>query len=126
MIAPSDPIEAGGTMRTADMRGLHRSYQARAQFLGAAIVASFFVIILGASVFLGAVMVVGSLHNDASDDLTANGRTGRIARPLSNGTLCHYVVFDNKTAQTVEDRIGRCDEDKPKPDRPATFTWGGK
>jgi hypothetical protein len=36
------------------------------------------------------------------------------------------MIFDNRTAQTVEDRIGRCDENKPKrkAERPATFTWG--
>ena len=49
-----------------------------------------------------------------------------VARTLCDGTLCHYMIFDNKTAQTVEDRIGRCDENKPKrkQERPATFTWG--
>jgi len=121
MIAPGDSIDSGDAMR----RSLHRSHQARAQFLGAAIVVSFFVTVLGASVFLGAVMVVGTMHTDVSTGgLTAHGRTARIARPLSNGILCHYVVFDNKTAQTVEDRIGRCDEGKPKADKPPTFSWG--
>ena len=53
-------------------------------------------------------------------------RTGRIARSLQDGKLCHYVIFDNKTAIAIEDRIGRCDEDKPKPkkERPAMFSWG--
>ena len=99
----------------------------RAQFWCAMIVTSFFAIVFGVSLFLGAVMVVGTFrHGDLSDELTANGRAGRVARTLQDGTLCHYVVFDNKTAQTIEDRIGRCDENKPKPkqERPATFTWG--
>ena len=91
---------------------------------------SFFVIVLGTqALFLGAVMVVGTLRkDDTSNALTENGRTGRIARTLPDGTLCHYMIFDNKTAQTVEDRIGRCDENKPKPkeEKPATFSWGGK
>jgi hypothetical protein len=41
-----------------------------------------------------------------------------------NGKLCHYVIFDDKTAIAIEDRIGRCDEDKPKPkkERPAAFS----
>ena len=71
-------------------------------------------------------MVIGTFHStDPSNELTANGRAGRIARTLRDGTLCHYMIFDNKTALTVEDRIGRCDENKPKPkqERPATFTW---
>jgi hypothetical protein len=39
--------------------------------------------------------------------------------------LCHYIVFDNKTTRAIEDRIGRCDEGKPKPKKnpPATFSW---
>jgi hypothetical protein len=93
-----------------------------------AIVTSFFVIVFGASLFLGTVMVIGTFHStDPSNELTANGRAGRIARTLRDGTLCHYMIFDNKTALTVEDRIGRCDENKPKPkakqEKPAAFTW---
>ena len=74
-------------------------------------------------------MVLGAIRpNNDSNELTADGRTGRIARSLRDGTLCHYLVFDNKTAQAVEDRIGRCDEGKPKQkqERPAAFSWGGR
>jgi len=41
-----------------------------------------------------------------------------------NGKLCHYVIFDDKTAIAIKDRIGRCDEDKPKPkkERQAAFS----
>ena len=86
-----------------------------------AIVTSFFVTILGTSLFLGTVMVIGTFHGvDPSNELTANGRAGRIARTLRDGTLCHYMIFDNKTAQTVEDRIGGCDENKPKPKKTKT------
>jgi hypothetical protein len=86
----------------------------------------FFVVVFGATIFLGTVMVVGTFGGDPSNELTANGRAGRVARTLRDGTLCHYMIFDNKTAQTVEDRIGRCDENRPAPkqERPATFTWG--
>ena len=108
-------------------RLIARANEARSQFWHVAIVTLFFVIVLGASLFLGTVMVIGTFHGvDLSNELTANGRAGRIARTLRDGTLCHYMIFDNKTAQTVEDRIGRCDENKPKPkqERPATFTWG--
>ncbi len=108
-------------------RTITRSNEVRAQFWHVTIVTSFFVIVLGASLFLGTVMVIGTFHGgDPASELTANGRTGRIARTLRDGTLCHYMIFDNKTAQTVEDRISRCDENKPKPkqEKPATFSWG--
>jgi hypothetical protein len=108
-------------------RILVRSSDARAQFWRVTIVTSFFAVVFGASLFLGTVMVVGTFRDgDLSSELMADGRTGRVARTLRDGTLCHYMVFDNKTAQTVEDRIGRCDEKKPKPkpESPARFTWG--
>ena len=110
-------------------RTIARSSEARTQFWHVTIVTMFFVVVLGASLFLGTVMVIGTFHGvDPSNELTANGRVGRIARTLQDGTLCHYMIFDNKTAQTIEDRIGRCDENKPKPkpkqEKPASFTWG--
>ena len=109
-------------------RAISRSQETRAQFWRVTIVTAFFVVVFGASLFLGTVMVIGTFGGDPSNELTANGRAGRVARTLRDGTLCHYMIFDNKTAQTVEDRIGRCDENKPKPkpkqEQPATFTWG--
>ena len=110
-------------------RTIARSSEARTQFWHVTIVTMFFVVVLGASLFLGTVMVIGTFHGvDPSNELTANGRAGRIARTLQDGTLCHYMIFDNKTAQTIEDRIGRCDENKrkpkPKQEKPASFTWG--
>ena len=92
-------------------RELRRSEETRVKFWHVAIVSSFFIVVVGASLFLGAVMVIGTLRgNDNANELTADGRTGRFARTLRDGTLCHYIVFDNKTAQAAEDRIGRRDE----------------
>ena len=123
------PDMAGGAekMRAAETRrDVRRSQETRTSFWRAAIVSSFFVVVVGASLFLGAVMMIGTLR-DPEDEMRADGRTTRIARALRDGTLCHYVVIDNKTAQAVEDRVGRCDESKPKP-KPVTvptFRWGG-
>jgi hypothetical protein len=108
-------------------RFIARTNVTRAQFWHVTIVAAFFLLVFGASLFLGTVMVIGKFHRvDSSNELTANGRTARVARTLRDGTLCHYMIFDNKTAQTLEDRIGRCDENKPKPkqEKPAAFSWG--
>ena len=108
-------------------RDLRRTQTMRASWWQAGIASLFFVVVLGASLFLGVLMMIGTLHQNG-DDLTADGRTARIARSLKDGSLCHFIVFDNKTAQTVEDRIGRCDEGKPKPkrERPPVFSWGGR
>jgi hypothetical protein len=100
----------------------------RASWWQAGIASLFFVVVIGASLFLGVLIMIGTLHGSNPNELTADGRTARIARALNDGSLCHYIVFDNKTAQTVEDRIGRCDEGKPKPkrERPPVFSWGGR
>ena len=107
-------------------RDFRRSQETRAKYWHVAIVSLFFLAVVGSGLFLGAVMVIGALRGDESNELTAGSRTGRIARSLQDGKLCHYVIFDNKTAIAIEDRIGRCDEDKPKPkkERPAMFSWG--
>lgn len=107
-------------------RDFRRLQETRAKLWHVAIVSSFFVAVVGSGLFLGAVMVIGTLQGDGSNELTADLRTGRIARSLHDGKLCHYIVFDNKTATAVEDRVSRCNEDKPKPkkERPATFSWG--
>ena len=128
MDATSHPTDGVSKMQAVSVRrDLRRLQETRAKFWYMTIVSSFFIAVVGASLFLGAVMVIGTLGGSSSNELTADGRTGRIARTLRDGTLCHYIVFDNKTAQAVEDRIGRCDEGKPKPkaERPATFSWGG-
>ena len=130
MIATTDLTGKGTKSRAVEARReLRRAHEAHVTFWHAAIASSFFVVVLGASLFLGAVMMVGAFRGwETSDLLTTDGRTGRIARPLSDGTFCHYMVFDNKTAMAVEDRVGRCDEGKPKPklERPRTFSWGGR
>jgi len=81
-------------------RTLSRSHETRAQFWHVTIVTAFFVVVFGASLFLGTVMVIGTIGGDSPNELTANGRAGRVARTLRDGTLCHYMIFDNKTAQT--------------------------
>ena len=107
-------------------RDFRRSQETRTRYWHVAVVSLFFLAVVGSGLFLGAVIVIGAIRGDESNELTAGSRTGRIARALQDGKLCHYVIFDNKTAIAIEDRIGRCDEDKPKPkkERPAMFSWG--
>ncbi|HET9686870.1 MAG TPA: hypothetical protein VFP79_06785 [Pseudolabrys sp.] len=108
-------------------RDLRRWHETRARFWHVVVVSTFFLTVIGAGVYLGTVMVISALRtNTGLTELTADGRTGRIARSLQDGKLCRYILFDNKTAQAVEDRIARCDEATPKLKRqtPATFSWG--
>jgi hypothetical protein len=108
-------------------RDLRRWQETRARFWHVVVVSTFFLTVIGAGIYLGTVMVFSALRtNTGLTELTADGRTGRIARSLQDGKLCRYILFDNKTGQAVEDRIARCDEATPKLKRqtPATFSWG--
>jgi hypothetical protein len=108
-------------------RDLRRWQETRARFWHVVVVSTFFLTVIGAGIDLGTVMVISALRtNTGLTELTADGRTGRIARSLQDGKLCRYILFDNKTGQAVEDRIARCDEATPKLKRqtPATFSWG--
>jgi len=115
-------------VRVADARRDQRRWQeTRARFWHLVVVSTFFLTVIGAGVYLGTVMVIGVLRTSTGlTELTAEGRTGRIARSLQDGKLCRYILFDNRTAQAVEDRIARCDDgtSKPKRQTPATFSWG--
>ena len=84
-----------------------RSLESRAKFWHVAIVSLFFVAVVGSGLFLGTVMVIGTFRSDGSSEMTAGSRTGRIARSMPDGKLCHYIVFDNRTATAVEDRTAR-------------------
>jgi hypothetical protein len=108
-------------------RDLRRWQETRARFWHVVVVSTFFLTVIGAGIYLGTVMVISALRtNTGLTELTADSRTGRIARSLQDGKLCRYILFDNKTGQAVEDRIARCDEATPKLKRqtPATFSWG--
>jgi hypothetical protein len=107
-------------------RDFRRSQETRAKFWHVAIVSLLFVAVVGSGLFLGAIMVMSMLRGDEANEPTAGRRTARIARSLPGGKLCHYIIFDNKTATAVEDQVARCDKDKPKPkkERPAAFSWG--
>ena len=92
------------------------------------VVSSFFVVVLGANLFIGAVVMMGNLRTQVSADKTeSNGQTARVKRPLPDGTLCRNIVFDNKTSQTISDKVERWDQGvvKPKVRSKTQFSWGG-
>src|SRR5262249_7314110 len=78
----------------------------------------------GVSIFLGGRwiriiprgVVMSTIRGDEANEPTADNAPPR----LPDGKLCYYVIFDNKTATAVEDRVGRYDEDKPKPKKERT------
>ena len=113
----------------AAARAARHARETRTKFWRVFVVSSFFVVVLGANLFVGAVVVFGNIRAQAtaaSD--AANGQIARVTRPLLDGTFCRYTVFDNNTSNTIEDRVERCDapRGKPKIRVKSEFTWGGK
>jgi hypothetical protein len=111
------------------MRAARQSREARIRFWRVFMVSSFFVVMLGANLFVGAVVIGGRIRaHAAAEQAAANGRTAQIRRPLLDGTFCRNIVFDNNSAQTIADKVERCDQLGNKPGRKskANFSWGGK
>ena len=112
------------------VRAARQSHEARIRFWRVLIVTSFFVVMLGAYLFIGAVVMFGNNNKTqlTVTEATAAGKTTRIARPMLDGTFCRSTVYDNTSAETLEDKVERCDASRPKPKiKPrGEFTWGGK
>jgi hypothetical protein len=125
----ADGTEAGGkpAAMVREMAARH-ARETRTKFWRVFVVSSFFVIVLGANLFVGAVVVFGNIRaqSTAAND-AATGKTARVTRPLLDGTFCRYTVFDSNTSNTLEDRVERCDapRGKPKIRARSEFTWGG-
>lgn len=124
-----DAAEAGPIPpATKALRAARRAHEARIRFWRVLAVSSFFIIILGANLFVGAVVMMGNIRTQVSADKPeANGQTARVRRPLLDGTLCRNIVFDNKTSQAISDKVERCDQGvaKPKIRSKTQFSWGG-
>jgi len=108
-------------------RDLRRARETRTKIWRVSVVTIFFVVVLGANLFVGAVLMVKALRTQA-DETAAATRIGRVTYPMLDGVFCRHVLFDNKTVQTKEDKVSRCDEDRAV--RPArhttTFNWGAR
>jgi hypothetical protein len=109
-------------------RAEHRANEARIRFWRVVIVTSFFAVLIGGSLLAGAVAVIGSMKNQARVDAAARHATAKISRPMVGGVFCHSLVFDNNSAQSIEDKVEPCDKDRITPKSPSQtkFVWGGK
>ena len=125
--ADLSPGNDGSELSTAHARRkLRHAREKRAGFWRVSVVSIFFIVVLIANLFVGAIVVVGAMHREAD---TAALMIGRATIPTLDGVFCRHVLFDNRTAATKEDKVSRCDDrddNKPKPRARATFSWGGR
>ena len=113
---------------TLRLRAARQQREARIRFWRAFAVSSFFVVALGANLYVGAVVVVGKFGSPFASGKTTNAQTAQIRRPLLDGTFCRNIVFDNDTAKSIEDKVERCDKvsNQPRGRTKTQFSWGGR
>lgn len=109
-------------------RALRRTRAARTQFWQTVLVSSFIALVLGANLFIGAVVVFGAVKSQfQSKDRPADVRTGHFTQFMLDGTFCRTVVFDNKSAETIYDKVALCDKSVRSSGSGGRtrFNWGG-
>jgi hypothetical protein len=107
-------------------RAVRRSRAARAEFWQTVFVSVFIALVIGANLFIGAVVVFGTVKSQLKTyNEPAEVRTGRFTQLLLDGTFCRTVVFDNKSAETVKDKVELCDQSRhPGGNGISRFSWG--
>ena len=125
MSTDADTADGGSAPRVPSRRAALRAQETRLKFWRVAAVSAFFAVVMGANLFVGGVVLVGTMktQNNAAE-LEASNRTGRVSRSMIDGTFCRFTTFDNKLAHSAADRIARCDEWRPKRQSKTTFSWG--
>lgn len=122
------PSTGSRTPRPRLSRAVRRARETRKAFWRAFVVASFFVVVLAANLYVGAVVVVGSVQSHALSAVPgATGQTALVTNPMLDGIFCRYTVFDNNTARTIEDKVELCGTRGRVPSvNKSDFRWGGR
>ena len=110
------------------LRATRQQREARLRFWRVFAVSSFFVVALGANLYVGAVVMMENFGNPFSVSKAPLTSTAQIKRPLLDGTFCRNIVFDNTTSHAIEDKVERCDKkaDQPRGKTRTQFSWGGR
>jgi hypothetical protein len=97
-----DPRNVGlGLHAMHSARDLRRAREARVKYWRVLLVTTFFVVVLGGNLFVGAVLVSKALQT-ATTESPASFRIGRITFPLLDGVFCRHILIDNETAQPTK------------------------
>ena len=113
-----EQAEAGRTVRVTAVRAARQSRELQRGFL----VTVFFAVVLGANLLIGAVVVFRGMQSQFGAEGPA-AHTTKITRPMLDGTFCRNVVLDNRSAQTITDKVELCG---PRSSGKSEFSWGGK
>jgi hypothetical protein len=90
-------------------------------------VSGFFIVVLGANLYFGAAWIFGTLRSqNETERIWATSQTARIIQPLFDGTFCRIIMYDNKSAHDIKDKVARCDAPIRKSKSTLEFNWGGQ
>ena len=124
-------MATAGNVAKADApraRAPRHEREARGKF-GSVFAVTFLVTVLAAYLAVGAAVIFGTMRAHLSSDSTpADDRLARISRQLPDSVSCRNMIIDNRTSQTVEDKVGPCElgRGKSKVRSKPEFVWGGK
>lgn len=120
-----DIVAGRNTLR---LRAARQQHEARLRFWRVFAVSSFFVVALGANLYIGALVMMGNFGNPFAFSKAPLTPTAQIKRPLLDGTFCRNTVFDNNTSHAIEEKVERCDKtaSQPKVRARTQFSWGGR
>ena len=108
-----------------DRRAALRRQEARIKLVRVAVVTAFFALLIGANLYVGAVMLFGSWQTRSDNALTAaSTRTGVVSRSMLDGTFCRAMSYDNELAHITADKIVRCEDISPRRRSRSSFSWG--
>ena len=124
----STVVAADSGRNTLRLRAARQQHEARVRFWRVFAVSTFFVVALGANLYIGAVVMMGNFGNPFAVSKAPLTPTVQIKRPLLDGTFCRNIVFDNNTAKSIEDKVERCDKvpTQPRGKTKTQFSWGGR
>lgn len=117
----TDSVAEGLSALQARRDALRRQ-ETRVRRVRVLIVSAFFAVVMGANLYLGAVVVMGSLR--AEKDPKAATRSAIVSRTLLDGTFCRAIMYDNELAQTTSDKVVPCEELRPRRRGNTMFNWG--
>lgn len=112
--------------RSRPSRTPRQTNETRTKVMRVVIVTAFFAILIGGNLIASASSILATVHDHFKPpDPSAQYKTARISRPMLDGIFCHSIVLDNKTGQSIEDKIERCDRDSQPRRGQTQFVWGG-
>jgi hypothetical protein len=114
------PGSDSSTPSIKSRRAARRARTRRLEVWQTVLLSTFVALVIAANLFVGAVVIFGSVKSQlvTYSEPTAV-RTGKMTEMLLDGTFCRTIVFDNKSAETVKDKVDLCDQ-------PGLFSSGGK